>query len=388
MNTKQSRRKFIANKVISVFYVFCMALPLFSQEHSRGKIAIPDLKGYITLKCDFHIHTVFSDGAVWPTERIDEAYYEGIDAIAITDNIETGNRYQLTNQLKVDSRNIAHDIAAAHAKNKGIILIRGGEITRDMPPGHSNAIFLSNVDELVKPDYMDAYRAAKSQNAFIIWNHPGWVCHQPDTTLWWPVHTQLLEQGMMHGIEVANGGTREYSPEAHRWCLEKKLTMIGSTDAHAPMQKQIDFASMKHRTMTLVFVRDATPEDIYDALKERRTAIYHEKYVIGEEKYLKELFENALEWKVTKGATWCSNEILITFNNKSDLTFYLKPASHDPKIVYLRNMVGLFTIEPKSEQTLKVYLLDDIKGGDVNLIVENFLVQPNTGMKYTVKIEN
>lgn len=47
----------------------------------RNEIRIPDLKGYRTLKCDFHIHTVFSDGTVWPTVRVEEAYREGLDAI-------------------------------------------------------------------------------------------------------------------------------------------------------------------------------------------------------------------------------------------------------------------------------------------------------------------
>ena len=37
---------------------------LFAQ---KTIINIPDIPGHITLKCDFHTHTVFSDGNVWPT---------------------------------------------------------------------------------------------------------------------------------------------------------------------------------------------------------------------------------------------------------------------------------------------------------------------------------
>jgi len=54
----------------------------------RKEIRIPDIAGYRTLKCDFHMHTVFSDGNVWPTVRVDEAWREGLDAIAITDHVE------------------------------------------------------------------------------------------------------------------------------------------------------------------------------------------------------------------------------------------------------------------------------------------------------------
>ena len=358
-------------KIISLFWAVCVALPLFAQ--GKGNIDIPNLKGYVTLKCDFHIHTVFSDGSVWPTIRVDEAYRDGLDAIAITDHLE----YRPKKDDIAASHNRSYEIAQATAKSRGIMLIRGAEITRDMPPGHHNAIFLTNADELDKPDYMDAFRAAKAQNAFIFWNHPGWLSQQPDTTLWWPEHTKLLEQGMMQGIEVVNG---EYYPEVHRWCLEKKLTMIGNTDVHAPMQA---FAPGKHRTMNLVFARSATPEAIYEALMERRTAVYFEDFVIGEEIYLKELFENALEWSMKTD----KNVVTVAVKNNSDLTFRLKKTRSDARLIYFRNTsIAPFTIEPKSTRSFTVRLLDGIKGGDVNFIVENFLTQPNTGMKYTVKI--
>ena len=56
---------------------------VFSNSFGQRKIVnLPDLPGYVTLKCDFHMHTVFSDGNVWPTVRIDEALHDGLDAIA------------------------------------------------------------------------------------------------------------------------------------------------------------------------------------------------------------------------------------------------------------------------------------------------------------------
>jgi hypothetical protein len=368
-------------KFISLFWAVCIALPLFAQE--RGKINIPDLKGYVTLKCDFHMHTVFSDGTVWPTVRIDEAYREGLDAISITDHLEGRKFLQDFEKLsglpvRDISHNISYELALPSAKERNIILIRGSEISRAMPPGHHNAIFLKNSDELAnKTEYMDAFRAAKAQNAFIFWNHPGWTAQQPDTTLWWHEHTKLFEQGIMQGIEVVNG---EYYPEAHRWCLEKKLTMLGNTDVHSPMQI---FAPGKHRTMTLVFARSATAEAIHEALKERRTAVYHEDFVIGEEIYLKELFANALEWSMKRN----KNVVTVTVKNNSDLCFRLKKTRSDARLVYFRNTsIEPFTIAPKSTHSFTVRLLEDVQGGDISFIVENFLTQPNTGMKYSVKI--
>ena len=362
-------------KIISLFWVACIALPLFSQ--TRG-IAIPNLEGYLTLKCNFHIHTIFSDGLVWPTVRIDEAYKEGLDAISITEHLES-RRYireieKLSGvSLKKLSHNLSYEIAEPYAKEKNIILIRGSEITRAMPPGHHNAIFLTNSDDLDKPDYMDAFRAAKAQNAFIFWNHPCWDAQQPDTTLWFDEHSRPLQQGMLQGIEVVNGG--HYCPEAHRWCLEKKLTMLGNSDVHQPMQ---NFPAGKHRAMTLVFARSKTPEAIHEALKERRTAVYSDEQIIGEEKYLKELFENAVEMNVEK----TNNTVRITFRNKSDLTFHLKKTNHDARLVYFRD----YTIVPHGVHTITVRLESGVTGGDVNFSVENFLVEPNKGMRYSIKI--
>ena len=362
-------------KLVSLFWAACIALPLFAQ--GKGKIVIPDLKGYVTLKCDFHIHTVFSDGLVWPTVRVSEAYREGLDAISITDHLES-RRYlkELEKHSNLSfndlSRNIAYELAQTTAEERGIILVRGSEITRGMPPGHHNAIFLTNSDELDKPDYMDAFRAAKSQNAFIYRNHPWWWYPPPprDTALWLDEHTQLLQQGMLHGIEIVNGG--KYSPDAHRWCLEKKLTMMAGSDAHAP----ICMAPDKYRSMTLVFARIATPEAIHEALKERRTAVYNEGYIIGEEKYLKELFENALEWSVKK----TGKEVNITFSNRSGLTFHLKVAGNELNLP--------FVIAPNGVQVFPTLLLENLQDGDVSFIVENFLVAPNEGMGYTINAKN
>ena len=73
--------------VLSILFVNLLFAP-FTLGQSRREIHFPDILGYKTLKCDLHMHTVFSDGLVWPTARVDEAWREGLDAISITDHIE------------------------------------------------------------------------------------------------------------------------------------------------------------------------------------------------------------------------------------------------------------------------------------------------------------
>jgi len=121
----------------------------------RHKIMIPDIPGFITLKCDFHMHTVFSDGIVWPTYRVDEAWQEGLDAIAITDHIEN----QPSKKFISGDHNVPYEIAYPQAVEKDIILIKAGEITRSMPPGHLNALFLEDVNRLDVPGVTAAHHS-------------------------------------------------------------------------------------------------------------------------------------------------------------------------------------------------------------------------------------
>ncbi len=193
--------------------VLC-CIPLLAHEpvvRARTPLAIPDLPGYLTLKCDFHIHTVFSDGSVWPTVRAEEAWREGLDAIAITDHIE----YQPHKDDVPVNHNRAYDLARPHGEALDVIVIRGSEITRKMPPGHLNAIFLTNSAALDVEDWRQALAEAKRQGAFIFWNHPGWSAQlEPDGIVrWYPEHTELLEAGLLHGIEVANGRSVYHSSD-------------------------------------------------------------------------------------------------------------------------------------------------------------------------------
>ena len=78
----------------------------------RREIHFPDLPGFKTLACDFHMHTVFSDGNVWPTVRVAEAWRQGLHAIAITDHIE----YQPHKGDVPTKHNHSYDLAEEAAK--------------------------------------------------------------------------------------------------------------------------------------------------------------------------------------------------------------------------------------------------------------------------------
>lgn len=77
--TKKSNRIQLA--VVLFIFVSLLSLQLFAQESYQTEIKIPDILGYKALKCDFYMHSVFSDGQAWPTMRAEEAWREGMEAI-------------------------------------------------------------------------------------------------------------------------------------------------------------------------------------------------------------------------------------------------------------------------------------------------------------------
>ena len=85
---------------------------------------------------DLHIHTVFSDGAVWPSIRVEEARREGLDLIAMTEHLE----YQPhSDDIPHPNRNRSFIIANGMIQaGEQLQVINGSEITREMAPGHIN----------------------------------------------------------------------------------------------------------------------------------------------------------------------------------------------------------------------------------------------------------
>ena len=55
----------------------------------RTEIILPQVKGFNCYKADLHVHTSYSDGAVTPAGRVNEAWFDGLDILAITDHLES-----------------------------------------------------------------------------------------------------------------------------------------------------------------------------------------------------------------------------------------------------------------------------------------------------------
>jgi hypothetical protein len=333
----------------------------------RREIDFPDLPGHQTLVLDPHMHTVFSDGNVWPTVRVDEAWRQGLDAIAISDHIE----YQPhKDDLRAD-HNRPYELAAGHARARNILLTRAAEITRDTPPGHFNALFLKDANPLDTPDFLESVQKANQQGAFVFWNHQAWKGEEKGK--WLDVHTTLYENKWLHGMEVCNGET--YYPSAHQWCLDKNLTMIGSSDIHQPDLRQAS-GTEDHRTSTLVFAEARTLDALQEALRAGRTVVWYKDQLIGREQWLQPLFHASVQ--VAKPHLRTKNYVALEMHNSCDADLHLvRSGPSGPAEIVLpaqsTSIVRVNTNQP--EQTL-----------EIRYAVANLLVAPETPLEVVLKI--
>ena len=331
----------------TILFIF-IALPswIWAQENRFFKAP----EGVSLVSTDLHIHTAFSDGSVWPNLRVEEALKEGLDLISITDHLEyQPHRSDLPNP----DRNRSFDIAQKTANNSELTIIRGAEITRSMPPGHINAVFIENANKLLFPDDPIAgIKEANRQKGFVFWNHPNWEAHRKDVIARLdPLHIELIKEKLLHGIEVVNHIT--FSEEAIDIALENDLTMIGTSDVHKLTAWDFDIPQGGHRPMTFVLSKNESLNEIKKALFEGKTIVWFKELLIGKEEHLREVVKANL---TASAPTYNKDELIakIVLENHSANTLHLKYTGP-----YTFHQDGtIFKIDPYSKKTLEVKTLE------------------------------
>ncbi|MEN8201641.1 MAG: Sb-PDE family phosphodiesterase [Bacteroidota bacterium] len=346
----------------------------FAQENTRA-IEFPDIPGYRTLKCDFHMHTVFSDGNVWPNIRVQEALRDSLDAISITDHLE----YQpKKDEVPHADRNASYKLALKAARNSGLIVVNGAEITRSMPPGHANAIFLKDANKLNVDEPMEAFREAKKQEAFVFWNHPHWTAQQADgiATLT-DLHIQLINEGLISGIEIYNETT--YSDEALDIAHEHNLTLLGNSDIHGLIDWKFSMSEGAHRPVTLVFASEKNEQALKEAMEERRTAVWFDNTLVGDAQYVAPLVENSLELIHHVQSQVQRIELI----NHSDASYILENTS----AFTLHNKASVFILEAHQSILLQVKTPDKPESFDLKFKVLNAFTAPGEHPEISFLVE-
>ena len=368
---------------ITLLIAFLSINLVHTQEDSNSRapnriIEFPDIEGFRTLVCDFHQHSVFSDGSVWPSIRVEEALKDGVDVISITEHLE----YQPhKHDIPHPDRNRAFEIATASAKNKDLLVINGSEITRSMPPGHSNAIFVTDSNKLLDEDPISVFKEVKNQGGFVFWNHPNWIPHYKDgVAKLTEMHKNLIKENMLHGIEVVNAET--YSEEALQIALENDLAIMGTSDVHGLVDWQFKIAKGGHRPVTLVFAKEKSKESVKEALFSNRTVVYFDNLLIGRAEYLIPLISASLKITATKYLK-NSTVLSVTFENSSDVDFLFKNNSN----YTFHKHSDVFTIKSNATTTLDIKTLEILDSLSISFEVMNAITAPQTNPEITFEIQ-
>lgn len=326
----------------------------------RENLTFPKVMGYEVLACDFHTHTMFSDGLVWPTLRVYEAWTSGLDAMALTDHIEYRPYKKYTN----NDHNTSFDIAKPAADEVGFLLIKGTEITRKQSTlGHFNAIFISDANPIAVDDPKQSILEAKKQNAFIIWNHPGWAV---DSTYIKEFQEDLFKDGLINGIEVYNNS--EFYPRVLAWAIDKNITIIAASDVHGNVESGVLKREGVLRPMTLVLAKERSLSGIREALDAGRTLAFFHNILAAKEEIAKGFVDASLSVKK------------VFSNNKSSFYTLTNKSSAPFKMFFnksLQELPALSTISfSVSNETSKI-----------KVIFENIFVYENQTLAHDLQLK-
>lgn len=283
--------------------------------YNPRKIDIPDVDGYITLKVDLHMHTVNSDGDVSPRMRVQEAFIEGLDAIAITDHQPAFGK---PDGWDYDQ---SYPQALKEAQARDILLIRGMEISHNQTDiGHINVLFVKDPNEYKIPmsfgqkETHEALVQAQKEGAWVTGNHPGWPDQNSELSQFW---IDEIEAGRIQGMEVFN--SYEFYPLAIDHIRKYNLAFIGASDQHRAMNFDYDLTKVM-RPMTFVFAEERSVEAIHDALKARRSVAYANNMLAGEAQWLLKLLKGSLKIEKVedRGST-----VRVRIFNQSDIDYFL-----------------------------------------------------------------
>ena len=354
------------------------------RERFRKEIVMPQVNGYNVYKADLHTHTIHSDADVVPSFRVYEAWYDGLDIIALTDHIEyrsfdekmvkylqkyVSQEYSGAVNHRIDdhplkSGEVMVDLnypckeAAKYAERCGLLFIKGAEITRPGKTiGHFNALFTQDNNLIYDPDPVQAVRNARAQGALIMHNHPGWKRTSIDYT---PAEVILYKEGLVDGVEVMN--TDDFYPGIIDRALEKELFMSANTDIHQTTH-------LEHygfdRPMTLILAKERTLEAVREALESRRTLAYGYNTLCGEEQLLKDFFAAGVKTSVMQRT---SSSVSVAVTNMTSVPYTIRMKDGNP--MKLDPFTSLWLKLPADASSVELEVLNMFYSRDSHPVVK------------------
>lgn len=348
----------------------------------RKEIIIPQVNGYNVYKADLHTHSVYSDGQVLPKFRVQEAWLDGFDIMAVTEHVEyrpveaemavyleqyVDEKHQeeiakfkegkkpSKDGKKVDL-NTAVKKAQEAAKGYGITIIPGIEISRDaLKQGHFNALFTTDNNLVYDKDAYKSILNAKAQGALIQHNHPGWRRTEIGYN---EFQKKIYGEGLVDGVEVVNSA--EIYPGITDRCNNDGLYITANSDIHGSTAATYRTQG-EDRPMTLILAKDKSLESVREALDARRTLAYAYGNVWGADQLLKDMFLACVKYEKVSGRKY-------QFTNVSSVPFVVVQPGKNP--VHIDPMTSVFFSLAKDSAIITLEVRNMWNGAETHPAVE------------------
>lgn len=198
--------------------------------------------GFTWLACDFHAHTVHSDGALGVGELAARAVEAGLDVLAVTDHNTVSH----------------HSALPSLSKRYGVTLLPGQEVTTDR--GHANAFGDIGWVDFRRPA-STWVSATRERGGLLSINHPiagdySWIHPLPE-------RPPLAEIWHHSWFDLTWTGPLAWWTA---WGLD--TVPIGGSDFHDPTQGR-----PVGRPVTWLACESAAPDAVLDGLRAGRTAL-------------------------------------------------------------------------------------------------------------------
>jgi hypothetical protein len=241
-------------------------------------------------------------------------------------------------------------------------------------------VFIQDANKLLFTDNpLAGIEEANLQKGFVFWNHPNWDAHRKDGVAKLdPVHLELIERKLLHGIEVVNFNT--ISEEAIEIALENGLTMLGTSDIHKLTTWDFDIPQGGHRPMTFVLSQDNSPQEIKKALFAGKTVVWFKELIIAKEKHLLQLVKDNLS---ASSPSYDGDKLIakVTLHNYSANPLHLK---YTGPFSFHQN-TAIFKIEPYGEKDINIKTLEVKSVIDLTFELLNGIIGYKKNLNFTLK---
>jgi hypothetical protein len=257
-----------------------------------------------------------------------------------------------------------------------------------MPPGHLNAIFLTNSMPLASHQLAatrPAWRMSKARSSFGI--TPAGGAQLKDNKVRLVRRTFVARRARLPARHRSRERTRLLSRSAPLGDREE-ADHVQQLRHPRPAESRLSRPPANdHRPLTLVFAKDRSREAIKEALFARRTAVYSGEQLIGDEQYLKPIFANAVKFVKPSVKITGKDKYFLQLANTSDITYELERVGDvadltTPKSLRLAgNKTVLFEVKAKANAA------NGTKQIAATYRVKNLLVGPDEPLTVMLPIE-